>query len=279
MNKKPILIFTTCDANNFPTAVKMLNSLVKFHDTKNVDIRCITNFDPKLASEQLPKGVILESLTPYIKDDPIFFYRQKPIVMDKYIDEYECVLGLDADQVILGDLSYIWEKAKDYDVATVINWNRADVAKYGFVELMRIGIQPIEYFNCGLVAVRSKKFTHNWLVDCFSKNFEFCQYKEQDILNILCYFGNYNVRCLDHGDKPAGMTAWWGLISKGEWSRTILKDNKVIVPKGEGDTPFPPEDMELKVIHMAGGGMEKKDNWGIYFPEEVYKRIQYLISP
>jgi hypothetical protein len=276
MNKKPVLIFTVADQNNFGYAVKMLKSLTAFHPAgKDVDILLITNETDKTKLASLPKNIILEDLNTYTKNDPYFFYRQKPIVMEKYLDEYDLVIGLDSDQLVLGDLSYIWN-TKDYDIATVLNWNRYDINYYPMVEISRVGIGPMEYFNCGLVASRNKKLIHNWKVWCFSEQFMRSQYKEQDGLNLICYTGNWNVRCLDHGDGVAKMAAWWGMFGKGEWVRAILRDNKIIIPKGLGDTPFPPTDMEIKIAHMGGGGGAKKDNWAAFFSEEVMTRINEL---
>ncbi len=276
--KKPVLFFSVADRNNFGYAVSMFNSLTKFHNPKDVDMLLITDETDKDNLDKLPKGIQIESLNPYTKDDPVFFYRQKPVVAEKYMDEYELVLGLDADQIITGSLDYIFI-TKDYDIGTVVNWNRADPQVYGFVDIARLGIPAPEYYNCGLVAMRSKKFVHHWKVLCFAPEFNYMQYKEQDVLNILAHFGNYNVRCFDAGDGVAKMNAWWGLIAKGELMRAEMRGDEIVIPKGFGDTPFPPADMTLKVIHAAGGNRENKMNYHTWVPEEVAKRIEYLISP
>lgn len=274
MSKKAVVIYTTADINNFGYAISMLNSLTKFHSPKEVDMVLYTNEVRPEQLKRLPEGVRTADLTPYL-DDPMFWYRQKPILSEPLLDDYECVIGMDSDQLVLGDISYIW-KTQGYDVATVINWNRIDPNFYGFVELGRIGIAPMDYFNCGLVALRSKRFAHVWKVNCFYPQFERMQYREQDILNVMCYFGNFNVRCLDHQDTIGGMNAWWGLIAKGELNRAILKGEEIIVPKGEGDTPFPPVDTTLKVVH-SGGGLVKQA-WGTLFSPEVMVRINELIK-
>ena len=272
--KKPVLFFTCADKNNFTYAVGMLNSLTKFH--KDVDILLITDEDDKTKLALLPKQVRVEALSIYTKDDPNFFYRQKPVVMEAYIDQYDLIVGLDADQIILGSLDYIL-KTQGYDVGTVINWNRVDPQVYGYVQFQ--GIMPVEYFNCGLVAVRSKKFVHHWKVLCFSPQFGRLQYKEQDLLNVLCYYGNYNVRCFDIPDGVAKYSAWHGLISKGELLTAELKGSDIIIPKGQGDTPFPPEAMLLKVIHAGGGNQPNKMNFRTWFSnEKIIERIAYLIS-
>lgn len=269
--KEPVIVFTTADKNNFPYAVMMLNSLRKFHDWP---VLLITDEKDPEKLKQLPKNVDIRDLTPYLANDPQFFYRQKPVIGEELIKAYDLVLGLDCDQIITGDLGYILD-TKDYDVGTVINWNKVDPKQYGYVQGW--GILPPEYYNCGLVAMRSEKFIHHWKVLCFSQQFDRLQYREQDLLNILCYYGNYNVRCFDHGDGIAKYHAWHGLIAKSEWNKAILTpEKKIVIP----DSPdkFPDKPTELKVIHFAGGSGAQKMNYHTYFTDEVSERLDYLVS-
>ena len=266
--KKSICVFVIADKKNLPYAKTMLKTFRKFHDWPVI---LITDEEDKA---NLPENVIVKDLNLY-KQDKAFFYRATPIIAEPLLDEYECVVKIDADSLILGDLSYVLE-TKDYDCATVVNWNRWDEKFYPLVQGW--GIFAPEYFNCGFVALRSKKFAHHWKMLCFTQQFDRLQYREQDLLNALCYFGNYNVRCLDHPDKPAGMVAWWGMIGKGEWNRAVVKDGKIIVPQGFGSTPFPPTDVEIKVAHMGGGSDAKKDNWGAFFSPEAMGRINELVK-
>lgn len=253
--KKPVMIFTIADDVNLPHAKRLEKSLKKFHP--DIPFEIIT-------------GDTLKGYTA----DPMFFYRATPILAEKYIKEYDLVIKIDADSIITGSLDYVLN-TKDYDVATVINWNRVDPPKYGFVQGW--GILPIEYFNCGFIALRSEKFINHWKALCFTPQFDRLQYKEQDLLNAMCYFGNYNVRCLDHGDGVAKMSAWWGLIAKGEWLKAKMVGEDIVIPKGEGPTPFPPKDMTLKVIHFAGG-TDKNVNYKTMFSEDVIKRLDFLVT-
>lgn len=257
MSKKPVIAFTVADKNNEKYAQALLNSLRKFHTEEELPLKII-------------KG---EELEGYLKDDKMFYYRQKPIIAEPLLKEYELVIGMDCDQIVLGKLDYLL-KTKDFDVATVLNWNRYDPQRYGFITFQ--GILPVEYMNCGLVCMRSEKFVHDWKLLCFTPQFDRVQYREQDLLNIMIYYGNWNIRCLDHQDKIGGNESWWGLIGKLEWSRAELRGEKIIVPKGFGDTPFPPQDTELKIVHMAGGPV--KEQWGKFFSPEIMKRINYLIT-
>lgn len=253
--KKPLFFYTIADEKNLKLAKGLENSFKKFH--KDIPFHIVTG----------------DELTGYVENDPQFFYRATPILSEKYLEEYELVVKLDADQIVLGDLSYIWE-TKDYDVGTVLNFNKVDPLTYGYVELNKAGITPVDYFNCGLVAIRNKEFAHIWKVDCFSPQFERLQYREQDILNILCYYANFNVRCFDHQDPKGGIIGWWGLIGKSKWKDAVLVEDKIMVMKHEDN--FPGRDTELKVVHMAGGG--NKSSWGLYFSQDVMKRINYLIG-
>lgn len=270
-DKEPVAVYCIADVKNFGYALNMLRSLRHFHDWP---VYLYTNETDKEKLKLLPKDITLVDLDPYLQDRA-FFYRSTPILAEPLLDKYDCVLKIDADSLILGDLSFILE-ATDYDVGTVINWNRFDEKFYPLVQGW--GIFPAEYFNCGLVALRSKKFAHEWVVNCFTPQFDRLQYKEQDILNAMCYYGNWNVRCFDQGNPEQKRNSWFGIIGKGEWNRSFLDMGRVIIPKGLGDTPFPPSEIQVRVAHLGGGAGAPKDNWGSFFPENVMERIKELTS-
>jgi len=77
-------------------------------------------------------------------------------------------------------------------------------------------------------------------------------------------------------DNPASKDAdmhWYGIISKGELARSEIKEGKVFIPKGLGDTPFPAADVWVHLVHMGGGSGALKDNWSAFFPENVMHYI------
>lgn len=274
---KKILFFATCDVNNFPYAIKFWNSMTKFHSPKDIDMVLYTNEKRPEMLAKLPKGIKIEDVDPFLKDDPYFWYRQKPILAELYIDKYKLVGGFDVDSIICGSLEYLIS-VDDYDVGTVMNWNRYDPQLYGYVQFQ--GVMPPEYFNCGLVFMRSKKFVHDWKVLCFSEQWNRAQYKEQDMLNAMIYYGNWNVRCFDHGDGIAKYNAWHGLIVKGEFLRAKMNGDDLYIPQGEGDQPFPAVDTLVKVIHTGGGPTPNKLNYRPWFQdEEIIKRLDFLTGP
>lgn len=268
-NKKPVAVFCIATKNHMSYAKTMIKSLRHFH--KDWPVILVTD---ETDSKNLPENVIIKDIKPYLADR-MFFYRATPIIGESLLNEYELVIKIDSDSLILGDLSSLVE-TKDYDVATVINWNRFDERFYPVVQGW--GIFPTEYFNAGFVAMRSRKFAHDWRMLCYTPQFDRLQYKEQDLLNALCYFGNYNVRCLDLPNKEVEVNSFWGIIGKGEWNRAIVKDDMIIVPKGLGNTPFPPTDMEIKVAHLGGGSEARKDNWAAFFSPEAMTRIGEILQ-
>lgn len=254
---KKVIAYTIADQNNIEYAKMLEKTIRKFH-----------------TAEELPFHIVQgEELNNYLKSDQHFFYRATPIIAKKFIDEYETVIKMDADQLVLGNLNYLWE-TNDFEVGTVLNINRVDPQKYGLVQIQ--GVIPQEYFNCGLVVMKSKKFIEHWEELCMSKYFYNFQYREQDLLNLLCHFGQYKVRCLDYYDNARGESNFWGLVSKGEWHKAILKDKQVILPRGTDN--YPDRDTVLKVIHWAGGGFEKRMNYKAYFQPEVSDYIDTLIK-
>lgn len=259
MTKKPAIAFTIADDKNMPFALMLQNSLRKFHTEEELPLKIITGED--LKSE--------------LATDPDFFYRATPVIGERLIKEYDLVLKLDSDQIVTGGLNYILN-TKDYDVGTVLNWNRIDPQTYGLVQGW--GISPVEYFNCGLVAMRSEAFIHHWMVTAFSPQFSRLQMREQDLLNILCYYGNYNVRCFDHGDGIANYYSWHGLISKGEWLRAKMDGDKIVVPADTSTKSAFAREWQIRVIHWAGGAGAEKMNYKTRFQEDVIKRLDYLVS-
>src|SRR3990167_6110721 len=193
---------------NFDNDFEMLNkSFKKFHKEDII----------RFNDESVPK-------------DAQFFFRATPYFTKKLFNEgYDEVCHLDADQIILGNLDHIWEGG--YDVAVVLN---SPAYPIGVWDIGAPSNTP--YFNNGLNVFRNKEFINHWLYLCYTPHFNFYQFREQDLLNILCsdYF-SYKVRILD-GDKIHGEYA------KPEWKEAKVVEGKVMIA-----------DKELLVIHFGGG--------------------------
>jgi hypothetical protein len=241
MQKKDKILFIIDDDRDASLSKGFFNSIRKFHSEEDLEIRIIKA--PEYSG---------------FEQDRNFYYRAKSIIAYDLMKEgYELIIGCDADQIIFSEISHIWEHS-DYDVATVLNINRVDPGMYGFVTTSVL--DPSEYYNCGLVAMKSKEFIEKWL----------------DLLNLMCYFGNWKVKCLDRYDAEHGVYAWWGLVAKGETLKAVRTETGVMIPKGTDN--YPDHDIDLKILHTAGGSNELKLNYKILFSEEVISYIDWLRS-
>jgi hypothetical protein len=256
MNK--IAIATRADNNNLKYYEMFKNSLRKFHKEDEVDL---------LLWDE-------EKIKTY--NDEIFFYRASPTIAKEIIDKYELILMMDCDQIIMGRLDHLFNR--DYDIGTVLNINRVDPPIYGMLNFM--GGQPNEYYNNGLVAIRNNEkgrdFIHQWDRLCHSKYFHRLQYREQDVLNILAHYGDYNVLCFDDYDAPNNIYTWNGIVAKGETIRANMIGYDVVIPVGEDR--YPDHEIILKIIHWGGGKDTNKMNYRTCFQEPAIEYIDWLVS-
>jgi lipopolysaccharide biosynthesis glycosyltransferase len=244
---KKVCIFTIADNRNLPYFEKFRNSLRKWHKEDEVELLLVTENEIRQFN------------------DPRFFYRAKPLIASQLVGQYEVIIGMDCDQIVCGDISELWSDT-EADVLGVLNSNPKEAKTYP-VQVWNIGVH--EYLNAGLVAMRSKEFIHNWAGVCMNPKFNTYQFGEQDLLNILVHYGPYKTRVLDMGDS------FWGLSSKQYWNKIELKDNELVLPKGD---EWPLSDKKIKVIHVAGGNTPNKFNLAPYFRPEVLEWIEELMK-
>lgn len=250
--ERKIAFYTIADNNNLKYYEMLKNSFKHFHP----DVELIL-----FGEEEIKKT-----------GDQHIFYRAAPHFGNMLFDRgYDWVCKLDCDQIILGDLSYLWT-TRDYDVATVLNINRVDPQKYGYVTVANL--PPQKYYNAGLVACSSPEFMEHWGDVCNGQYFLNMQFREQDILNILCHFGKYKVRCLDYYDMPRSSYCWWGAVFKGEEAKAILRDGRIFLPRGVDG--YPDREIEVKIWHTPGP--EAKLNYHTKFSPEVSDYIDTLVK-
>ena len=246
--KLKVIAVTIADKANMRHYEKLKNSLRKFH-----------------SQEELPLVLIDEKEIKSVPDEH-FFYRATPIIGHRFLEQYDVVIKLDADQIITGDISHTWEGK--FDVAVVNNSNPREVKTY---PVSVWDINPLAYVNCGFVVMKSKEFAKHWLDLCYSNHFQNYKMREQDLLNILVFYGNYAVKFLDAGPK------WHGLIAKQYVSKAKMVDGKIILPKND-EWPTD-EDKQIICYHFAGGNDVNKGNYKLYFKEEVVKYLDKLVKP
>jgi len=246
MQKDKIVIFTIADNRNIKYALNLEKSFKHFYP----DIKFII-YD----QEYIDKF--------HLKDDPEFFYRATPFFARQLIKEYDLVVKIDADSILTGKIDSVFEDTS-YDVGSVMNNNDVEP---------KITIKDLPwqfYLNCGFLAMRSKEFIDHWWKLCHAPFFKNYQFREQDILNILYTYGNYNFRNFDID----GENKIYGLASKGFWTKLKIKDNKIIIPQGE----YVGCDKQIVCIHNGGGNVENKLNLDRIFLPEVSDYIKSLIK-
>lgn len=248
-------LFIIDDNRNPELAIKFYNSIRKFHNSDELVVKIIKRED-----------------FPEFMSDGMYYYRAKALIANKFLEFYDTVIVADADHIMTGDITHILSLT-DYDAGCVLNFNDKDAKEYGYVSVW--DIIPQEYLNAGFIAFRSKEFVKHLLNLCKSRHFDNYRYKEQDLLNIMTFYGNYKVRIFDLYDPEYNYAAFHGLISKNWWNKIILENDKlVLTPKNE---PAVKNKTEIKLIHWAGGNLPKM-NYKIYFTEDVIKRLDYLTS-
>lgn len=264
MVRKKLAFFTVAlNEENAKYAQMMIKTLKRFHPNEDVILFDKGEFEKLGGSMEKKLG------------QPNDLLRLTPLFARELMKEYETVIRLDADQLILGDLNHIINST--CDVGTVLNINRVDPSQYGYVEFQ--GIAPNEYYNCGLVLLRGeqgRRFVEHWWRLCKSIYMNRMRYGEQDILNILAHYGDYDVQCFDHYDEKKKSYTWNGLVAKGEGLRMKVVKDKVVLDPDKGN--YPDRRITIKAFHWAGGADSKKMNYRVHFSDEVIKYIEGLLK-
>ena len=241
MSKNKIIAFTVADEANEKFYKNLKKSWEKFHP--DIELKRYKNRP----------------------NDPHFFYRATPIIAKELMAKYDTVVKIDADSIVTTDLSHTWKG--DFDVAVVQNANPREMDK---VEVNVWTIHPLQYVNAGYVVMKSKEFVTHWHAQCHLPHFNAYQYKEQDLLNIIVFYGNYTISFLDASDK------FHGLASKGYEPHMIVKKDKLILPKM--DEWASDGDKEICIIHFAGGNDPQKGNYKTMFSPEATKFIDKILA-
>lgn len=239
------IFYTIADNNNLPYAKVLEKSLKYFHP----------EIELKIFGEEEVKQI------PF--DEP--YYRAKAFFGKQLSKDYDLVVNIDADCIVLGNLDDILNAS--YDVGSVYNnlLGIADPLQRPIVSLDRTN--PLFYVNAGLVASKSKKFWEWW--DNLNQRhfFKSYQFREQDTLNMIFYYGNLNCVNFDNSSNV------YGIYLNGFWPKAQLKEKDIIIPK-----EIVGQEKTLKVAHWAGGSTGIKMNFRTRFSEKVADRIEEILK-
>lgn len=239
--------FTIADERNMKWAKMLEKTFKHFHP----DVPLKIYGEKEIAESGIPK--------------PHFFYIATPYCARQLIKEYDQVVKIDADSLITAPLE-ILDNPETFDVGVVYNWTRDAYSN----QVKVWDVTPQGYFNNGFVVFRNQELIeHIWRL-CNEKFLTNYQFREQDMLNIVAYYGNYIIKLLDMGDS------WYGLRSKSEWNKAVMRDGVMVIPKAVN--MFPERDKILRVCHWAGGNNDVKMNYRAYFNEECSDYIEGLLK-
>ena len=241
----------------------------KYMDTT---VRLMANSFAKFHKEKLAVLTAQDVAKAYPTPSYNHTFRVTPLTLMGLIENYDCVVRLDADQVIMGNLNHVTEG--DFDVAVVQNSSPRDWTNHFLMTGQRLAVydvDPLDYVNCGFVVVKSKRFVKHWFGLSNSPYFEQYPFREQDILNLLVNYFPYKVKYLDR--QPDNR--WHGLIAKGYTPTAKLENGKVVIPK---DGEWVKEDKHLVCYHYAGGESVAKGKYRLLFPDDVSDHIANLIK-
>jgi hypothetical protein len=160
------------------------------------------------------------------------------------------IVNLDCDSIVCDRLDEILEG--NFEVACPVNNNFNDRF---FISLC--GIKD-DYVNAGLVA-GTPEFWDDWYRKCVKhKDNKFFSFGEQDILNLIFYFGDYKTKLLDGRQSKL----FYGTSSRDSWGAAHVVNDKIYIGS-----------RKVKVLHFAGGENTDKMNYKDYFRDDV---ISYL---
>jgi lipopolysaccharide biosynthesis glycosyltransferase len=165
-----------------------------------------------------------------------------PFVSYQLIDKYDMVVHFDADSMIVGKLDELVNESNlEFDIIGVRNNN--DFNKAGKDNpITNPGLDTQKYLNAGLVAITSKTFIEQWMLN----NIEFgnqMPFQEQTVLNYMS--NDFKTKIID----PIESNVYYGISNLygnhthwDSWMDIQLIENELIL-----------NNKKVKVLHHGGG--------------------------
>lgn len=173
-----------------------------------------------------------DSVDKLFKEKGINWYQAKPFFAELLENDYDLIVNMDADHIILDRMTEVFDKV-DYEVG--LPWNFNDYENASFEN-----ITEKMYLQAGMVASTSKEFWKTWR----EANKDAMKYlrKENDIVNLVIY--NQMKLKLKIFDKKKD---YYGCKSLGREPEFTIKNDKTYC-RGE----------QVKAYHFARGNQFPK---------------------
>jgi len=201
----------------------------------------------------------------FSEDSRLNFYNSKATFAKKLYNDYDLVVNIDADHLILGELSEIL--IGDYDISAPANYNshlnsgigiNSFASSCGVFKSSEL-IQFNKYIQGGLIASTSKDFWDKY--EYMSLNYsDLFGNKENDILNIICHMLPYKFKVLEGAFEytDPNFSCYYGCSALG-------RENQIVVSNGRLELDGKP----IKAYHFAGGGNNKAHPSSLFSSEVV----------
>lgn len=198
-------------------------------------------------------------------DHRVNFYNAKGTFAKKLYNDYELVVNIDADHIILDRMTEILEA--DYDVACPSNFNtwlnsgirtQTHATGYGAISDKWL-VHMDRYLQGGLIASTSKLFWDQY-AHASIQTWEQFGHKENDVLNIMMTMLPYKLKVLD-GDyvfSSPGFSCYYNCASLARERQMYIEDGKVWL-----------DGKQVKCYHFARGGSVKPSYESLFSPEVV----------
>ena len=183
------------------------------------------------------------------KSSSLDMYNMKATAAKTLYNDYDLVVNIDADHFIFSRLDEILQC--DYDVACPSNVNyyeNVDISINTYQNNRYNIVDGAQYVQAGLIASRSKQFW-NAYESASIKHAHHMTCKDNDVLNLVLQFGDYNFKLLD-GDWLPDSTqrhAFYGCSSLTLEHLTTIKNGMPHI-----------NDIPLKCYHVARGHIKPK---------------------
>jgi hypothetical protein len=178
-------------------------------------------------------------------------YKIKATAAKLFYDEYDLVVNIDADHFIFSRLDEILKG--DFDVATPSNFNTYENVSLNIQSykgnVYNI-IPELNYAQAGIVASTSKTFWKSY-EKASLKHANHMTCRDNDVLNLVLEFGDYNFKLLDGG---------WDIVDPNRHSfygcSSLMLEKTCVL---ENDIPCI-NGKPLKCYHVARGSAKPKFN-------------------
>lgn len=193
------------------------------------------------------------------------FYNSKATFAKLLYDDYDLVVNIDADHIILDRLDEIIEG--DYDVAAPANYNswlNSGIKMATFTNshgnIKEETIVPFEkYLQGGLIASTSKKFWDEYEHACLKMS-HLLGHKENDVLNLMITMLPYKFKILD-GDyvySSPEFKSYYNCASLNREKQMFVDGDRVML-----------DGKPVKCYHFARGGVNKPTYSSLFSPAVV----------